>query len=56
MCKRLGKPLESVQSGDLRLDLDWERPTCGARGVRIAIVSAGVNFADYLVVQVCIGI
>lgn len=53
VCKGLGEVVGTIASGNLGLHRDWSPPVCGARGVRIAIVSAGVNFADVLLVQVC---
>lgn len=44
LCKAYGPPKSLV------LD-DIDPPTCGARGVRIAVHAAGVNFPDVLIIQ-----
>ncbi len=44
LCHQYGPP-KSLMLGDI------DAPTCGARGVRIAVHAAGVNFPDVLIIQ-----
>ncbi|GMH39597.1 hypothetical protein BSKO_07495 [Bryopsis sp. KO-2023] len=51
VCRKLVDPTRNAGFESLGVVQDWSVAPCGAKDVRISVISAGLNFADLLIVQ-----